>query len=117
MTKITTTTTALDRGIWLELFHMFREYFFNRQNLANFASATMPEVSQQYLTALKGEFPCDVSQMRSKRIPNSVHRLRPGKVSITVIEISIFFCEIRNVLKKNTFVQVTFASLPPSGTL
>lgn len=83
-TTITATrsTTEWDRGIWLELFHMFREYLFNRLNQTGSNSATPPENSQQYLKTLEGEFPCERSRMRSKRIPDSVHRLRPGKITI-----------------------------------
>lgn len=32
-----------------------------------------------YLEGVKGDFPCNLTNMRSPTIPTSVHRLRPGK--------------------------------------
>lgn len=43
-----------------------------------------------FLQAAGDKFPCNVTGMRSKTVPNNVHRLRPGKFNAKQITFLVF---------------------------
>lgn len=73
---LTDRITIFDNSIFRIFFHGFRAFWFN------FAGKTGHRTRGKYLQEKFPEnapFPCDVELGRSKTVPNTVHRLRPGE--------------------------------------
>ncbi|XP_053684874.1 phospholipase B1, membrane-associated-like [Sabethes cyaneus] len=76
---MTDQTTSLDTGSMRDLFHTFREWMFN------FVGRTGLRTRGYFLQDKIPDdlpFPCNVSLGRSERSPKSVHKLRPGDISV-----------------------------------
>ncbi|XP_055597334.1 phospholipase B1, membrane-associated-like [Uranotaenia lowii] len=76
---ITDQTTSLDQGLLRNLFHLFRHWMFN------FVGQTGLKTRGSFLQEKIPDslpFPCDVTIGRSKQVPRSVHKLRPGDFNV-----------------------------------
>lgn len=72
---ITDVITTLDDPKYRFLFHRFRDWVFNR--IGKTGLRTSGRFLQEKFSD-KRPFPCDIRHSRSKDIPKSVHKLRPG---------------------------------------
>lgn len=81
------TTTVLDSNQVRNVYRSIRDFtmWMIRQ--------TVPQpVKGSFLPRIEGEFPCNLTNMRSSTIPTSVHRLRPGKIiAIQTLLIDLIF--------------------------
>ena len=60
-------------GVFLRsLFHTFRDFTFR------FVGSTGRKTRGSFLQDSHKRFPCDLSQAKSRTVPDSVHKLRPG---------------------------------------
>lgn len=68
-------TTMLDGAFVRSIFHTFRDFTFRWvQSTTNRQPRTRTHMLEQH----HQQFPCDVN-IKSNKVPVSVHRLRPGK--------------------------------------
>ena len=65
-------TSMLDSGFMRSLFHSFRDFTFR------LIGSTSRKTRGNFLQEPNDNFPCDLRGMRSKKVPTSVHRLKPG---------------------------------------
>ena len=72
---ITDVITSLDDPKYRFLFHRFRDWVFNR--IGKTGLRTSGRFLQEKFSD-KRPFPCDTRHSRSKDVPKSVHKLRPG---------------------------------------
>lgn len=69
-------TSMLDGVFMRTLFHTVRDFTFR------LVGATGRKTRGAFLQDTHAQFPCDLRQARSKRRPVSVHKLRPGDISV-----------------------------------
>ncbi|XP_037033341.1 phospholipase B1, membrane-associated-like [Bradysia coprophila] len=69
-------TSMLDSGFMRSLFHSFRDFTFR------LVGSTSRKTRGNFLQEPNENFPCDLRGMRSKRVPTSVHRLKPGDIDV-----------------------------------
>lgn len=69
--------TFLDGNAMRTFYRMFRDLTFL------IVGQTSQRANGRFLQDVEYEFPCNTSGMRSATIPDSVHRLRPGKYHAT----------------------------------
>lgn len=81
-------TSMLDSGFMRSLFHSFRDFTFR------LVGSTSRKTRGDFLQEPNEKFPCDLRGMRSKRVPTSVHRLKPGMsnsfLSWNIVHFKIF---------------------------
>lgn len=65
-------TSMLDGVFIRSLFHSVRDFTFR------LVGATGRKTRGTFLQDMHHDFPCDLSIVRSRSIPDSVHKLRPG---------------------------------------
>lgn len=66
-------TSMLDGVFIRSLFHSVRDFTFR------LVGATGRKTRGAFLQDMHREFPCDLSLAKSQFVPDSVHKLRPGK--------------------------------------
>lgn len=67
------TTTFLDGDSMRSMYRTFRDF------AMRILGQTGRRTRGAFLQETEGDFPCNVTGMRSHIVPTSVHRLRPGK--------------------------------------
>ena len=98
---ITDVITSLDDPKYRFLFHRFRDWVFNR--IGKTGLRTSGRFLQEKFSDNR-PFPCDTRHSRSKDVPKSVHKLRPGRVvfeSIGTIGFPLITFERLKILKRN----------------
>lgn len=65
--------TFLDGNAMRSLYRIFRELTYR------IVGQTGQRIQGRFLQDVENDFPCNTTGMRSAVVPNSVHRLRPGK--------------------------------------
>lgn len=82
-------TTMLDGAFVRSIFHTFRDFTFR---WVQSSSANRQHMTGKHLQELHHkQFPCDVS-VRSSKVPDSVHRLRPGKTFFIKLRLILNYC-------------------------
>lgn len=76
---ITDVITRLDDPKYRFIFHGFRNFIFN--SIGRTGLRTTGKFLQEKFPD-KMQFPCDLRNRRSKDIPKSVHKLRPGDIDV-----------------------------------
>lgn len=66
-------TSMLDGVFIRSLFHSFRDFTFR------LVGSTGRKTRGSFLQDMHKKFPCDLTEANSRTVPDSVHRLRPGK--------------------------------------
>lgn len=83
-------TSMLDTGFMRSLFHSFRDFMFRS------VGPTSRKTRGNFLQEPNEKFPCDLKGMRSKKVPTSVHRLKPGMhINSIIVHLKRFFDNFR----------------------
>ncbi|XP_043592951.1 phospholipase B1, membrane-associated-like isoform X2 [Bombus pyrosoma] len=74
--------TALDSSINLYLYRQIRNWFFQNIGVRNEGRSARNERKFQKQVPTDVPFPCNVTDGRSPKVPDSVHHLRPGDIDV-----------------------------------